>query len=312
MSLMTLFSAPKPFTDPLISIIQSNAVLSWSKLHDVEILLMGEELGIDAAAARVGARHITGVRRNSSGTPLVSSMIELARHYGTGELLCIVNADMIIMQDLLDAAIPIKNRWDAFVLAGRRWDVSIESLLDFKGGWEAQLRHYVLQKGEIHRPAGSDFFVFPHRCYAATPDFAVGRAGWDNWMIYEARRHGWPVVDCTPSVMMVHQSHDYSHLPGGAPHHSAPESDENIRLAGGNAPIRYTIHDATHCLVDGKLGRPRPSYSRLLRMVELALRAVFAFLPPKMIEEVARPRRWKRRLQRAFKVPVSKPDEPNA
>ena len=31
------------------------------------------------------------------------------------------------------------------------------------------------------------------------PDFAIGRAGWDNWMIYHARQQGWPVIDGTPS-----------------------------------------------------------------------------------------------------------------
>jgi hypothetical protein len=128
------------------------------------------------------------------------------------------------------------------------------------------------------------------------PDFAVGRAGWDNWMICNARKHNWRVIDATPSVMIVHQNHDYAHLPGGKPHYSAPETDENIRLAGGEPAIRYTILDATHCLVDGKLVRPRPSYLRFMRRIELLLRAVFFFLPPEMIEDVARPKRWKKRI----------------
>jgi hypothetical protein len=120
-------------------------------------------------------------------------------------------------------------------------------------------------------------------------------------MIYKARKEGWPVIDCTPSVMIVHQNHDYSHLPGGVAHHTLPESDENIRLAGGQAAIRYTILDSTHRLVGGKLARPQRSPLRFMRGVELFLRAVFFFLPENMIENVARPKRWKKRFKTLLK-----------
>ena len=155
----------------------------------------------------------------------------------------------------------------------------------------------------MHRPAGSDFFLFPRGCYAEVPDFAIGRAGWDNWMIYEARRQRWPVIDCTPSVMIVHQNHDYRHLPNGQAHYTLPETDENIRLAGGQATIRYTIVDATAQLVNGRLVHPRLTYLRFMRGVELFLRRIFFFLPEGMIEEVARPKRWKKRIQKVFGVP---------
>ena len=42
MSLLTLFSAPKPFTDPHIALIQYNAIQSWTLLPDVEIILLGD------------------------------------------------------------------------------------------------------------------------------------------------------------------------------------------------------------------------------------------------------------------------------
>ena len=300
MSRLTLFSAPKPFTDPQIERIQKNALASWSRLPDVEILLMGDEDGMAEAAAQAGARLLTGVAKNWQGTPLVSSMMRLARQYATSELLCIINSDVIVMRDLVEAAAAVKARARRFLLLGRRWDISVRDLLEFRSGWEDRLRDTVRLSGELHRPAGSDFFVFPRDCYAEVPNFAVGRAGWDNWMIYRARQQGWPVVDCTQSVMAVHQDHDYRHLPGGAPHYSMPESAENIRLAGGHAPIRYTVLDATHNLRAGRLVRPPLSYARLIRGLELLLRAMFFFLPSWMVEELARPKRWKKRLARLF------------
>ena len=105
MSLITLFSAPKPFTNPHIAMIQRNAIRSWTLLPDVEVILLGEEEGLAEAARELGVRHIPHVARNANGTPLISSMFQLAREHSTGDLLCIINADMILMPDFVEAAL---------------------------------------------------------------------------------------------------------------------------------------------------------------------------------------------------------------
>ena len=312
MPLITLFSAPKPFTSPHIAMIQRNAIKSWTLLPDVEVILLGEETGLAEAARELGVKHISNVVSNDSGTPLISSMFQLARDAGqrsNSDLLCIINADMILMTDFLEAArrsrfggrvaesVPRPKR-DKFVLLSQRWDLDVTQPIEFNEGWQNRLRSNVHGQGQLHRPAGSDFFLFPKSCYTDIPDFAIGRAGWDNWMIYKARQEKWSVIDCTPSVMIVHQNHDYSHLPDGKSHYEHPDTNQNIRLAGGEANIRYTILDSTHRLVGGKLARPKLSYLRFMRGVELFLRTIFFFLPENMIENVARPKRWKKRIQK--------------
>lgn len=284
--------------------IQRNAIKSWTLLPDVEVILLGEEMGLAEAARELGVKHIPNVARNDSGTPLISSMFQTGRENSNSDLLGIINADMILMPDFVEAArrsrlrSPRRGQRDKFVLLSQRWDLDVNELLDFSDGWHQRLSSIVARQGNLHRPAGSDFFLFPKTCYTGVPDFAIGRAGWDNWMIYKARKEKWPVIDCTPSVMLVHQNHDYSHLPGGKSHHEHPDTNENIRLAGGQSAIRYTVLDSTHQLVRGKLVRPQISYLRFMRGVELFLRAVFFFLPEDMIENVARPKRWKKRIQK--------------
>jgi hypothetical protein len=301
MTLIILFSAPKPFTDPHIATIQRNAIRSWTLLSDVEVILLGEEIGLAETARELGVKHLPNVARNESGTPLISSMLQLARDASErshSDLLCIVNTDMLLMSDFVQAAKQVKSQKSNFVLLSQRWDLDVTKPIEFTEGWQNRLRSTVHGQGQLHRPAGSDFFLFPKSCYTEVPNFAIGRAGWDNWMIYKARKEKWPVIDCTPSVMIVHQNHDYSHLPGGKSHHEHPETNENIRIAGGQAAIRYTILDSTHQLVGGKLARPKMSALRFQRGVELFLRKVFFFLPESSIESIARPKRWKKRIQK--------------
>jgi hypothetical protein len=310
MPLITLFSAPKPFTNPHISTIQRNAIKSWTLLPDVEILLLGEETGLAEAAQELGVRHIPNVVRNSNGIPLVSSMFQLTRENSKSDLLCIINADMILMSDFVDAArrsrlsrsIPDGGQRDKFVLLSQRWDLDVTQRIEFNEGWETRLGEQIKTHGKLHKPSGSDFFLFPLSSYLDIPDFAIGRAGWDNWMIYKARKENWPVIDCTPSVMIVHQNHDYSHLPGGKPHYEHPDTNENIRLAGGQAAVRYTILDSTHQLTkSGKLMRPKMTSLRFMRKLELFLRTIFFFLPDNIIENIARPKRWQKRIKKIFR-----------
>ncbi len=286
--------------------IQRNAIKSWTLLPDVEVILLGEETGLAEAAHALGVKHLSNVVRNESGTPLISSMFQLARENSTSDLLCIINADMILMPDFIKAAVEsrsllLQKQQQKFVLLSQRWDLDVTQSIGFTEGWQNRLRSTVHGHGKLHRPAGSDFFLFPKSCYLDMPNFTIGRAGWDNWMIYKARKEGWAVIDGTPSLMILHQNHDYSHLPGGKPHYEHPDTNENIRLAGGQANIRYTILDSTHQLVDGKLIRPKMTSLRFSRGLELFLRKVLFFLPETTIENVVRPKRWKKRFRKLFK-----------
>jgi hypothetical protein len=290
MTILTIFSAPKPFTDPHIDVIQRNAIQSWLHLgQEVEVLLVGEEPGLVEVAAQYGVPVLGQVARNEAGTPLVSSIFELARQASRSPFLAYVNADILLTGDLPQALkqvytivhagepkkaaqldSPARISLQPFLLIGQRWDLDVERLLDFSAGWEKWLRGDVRKNGALHKPAGSDYFVFPRSIFCDIPDFAIGRAGWDNWMIYHACQQGWPVIDATPSVMVVHQNHDYSHLPGGRPHYDQPESQDNMSLAGGLAHM-YMVLDAQTQLKKGRLISPRLTLAQVLRRLERRL-----------------------------------------
>ena len=300
MTLLTLFSSPKPFTDPHINIIQRNAIESWTKLDDVTVIQLGDEEGEAEAARDLGVLHLPNVMLNEKGTPLISSMLALAREHGNTPLFGIINADILVMDDIVEASRRVHERLDQFVLLGQRWDLDVTQPMEFAGDWQSQLREKALRDGDLHRPAGSDYFIFPRDCYADIPNFAIGRAGWDNWFIYKARAEKWDVVDATPDVMIVHQNHDYRHLAGGQIHYSAPETKKNTEMAGGVVQTRYTILDATKQLRDGKITRPRATSGRFWRGVELFLRKMLFFLPEKRVEMLVRPKRWAKLLRKCF------------
>lgn len=270
MSFLTIFSAPKPFSNPQVATIQENAIQSWKHLgSDVDVILVGEEAGLAQAAATYGVRHLPMVARNKEGTPLVSSIFRLARQNSDSPLLSYVNADILLLSDFVEAARQISGQIGKFLLVGQRWDLAITTRLDFSGDWEICLRQWNGEVGELYPPLGSDYFIFPRTCFLEIPDFAIGRAGWDNWMIYKARREHWTTIDTTSSILDIHQKHDYSHLPGSQPHYHLPESDENLRLAGGRLRKNFGLIDADHRLVQNQLVGPVWTLKKILREVEI-------------------------------------------
>ena len=69
-----------------------------------EVLLIGDEIGLADTAAEFGVPLLSHVERNAWGTPLVSSIFELARHNSQSALLAYVNGDMLFTSDLIKAA----------------------------------------------------------------------------------------------------------------------------------------------------------------------------------------------------------------
>ncbi len=244
--MITIFTAPKRF-DGHIGLIQRNAIRSWKLLAaGVEVILFGDDTGVSELAQEIGVRHQPEVARNEYGTPLLDSIFSCVEQTAAHDIVCYVNADIIILSDFMQMLRMLKGK--QWLVVGRRWDLDVTELVDFgRADWEYQLRSALMQEGRIHPPYGSDYFVYARGGLGRQlPPFAVGRKGWDNWVIYNARRNGTPVIDATVVATVVHQNHGYSHVPKGTGiSYLGPESDANAALADETC-FHFDLEDATH------------------------------------------------------------------
>ena len=269
MTRLAIFSSPKPFTNPHIAVIQRNAIKSWKALGDeVEVWLVGEEEGVEKAAKELGVGFIPDVLRNESGTPRIDSIFDCVRQKSQADLMCYVNADILLFPDILAAALKVRDSFDRFLMIGRRWDAPVTELLKIKPGWHEEFLAWAKKAGKFHRAAGSDYFIFPGDTFTKVPAFAVGRAGWDNWMIYHGRCEKMSVIDATETVTVVHQNHDFSHFTDGQIHRLQPESQENLRLGGGRFAM-FTIYDTDYAMISGKLQKIRMNRWKIVREISI-------------------------------------------
>jgi hypothetical protein len=230
-------------------------------------MLIGDEPGIPEAAREFGLIHVPQVERDDKGVPTVRSVMAQGHAFSDSPLLCYANADMILMSDLVRAARQVSTQVKDFLMVGQRWDLDLPEPLDYSGDWEGRLRAEVKTRGEFYTPWGIDYFVFPSRLYTDVPNFTIGRPAWDNWMVYHASTSWGAAVDATRSVTVIHQTHDYSHLPGNKPPYGSEVAKRNLALAGGRKCV-YNVLDTDLELIDGRVRRPKLMLARLTRRLE--------------------------------------------
>jgi hypothetical protein len=272
--MFTIFTIPKPFTDPHVSTIQRNAIQSWKMIPDCEVFLIGNDQGVKEVAEELGVAHIPEVKKNEYQTPLLDSAFDLARKKGSKDYLMYINADILLTPDFIKIGNYLPE--DDFLIVGQRWDVDISYLIDFSDKkWCEKVLEEVNRKGVVHSPTGSDYFLFKKDSFRDIPSFAVGRVGWDNWMIYKAVHSDMLSVDASNFYKVIHQNHEYGHLKKKKQGiYTNPEAKKNKELAGGGYHLERTEFNLTKSGLKRKIVDLRRVKKGLIKFAMKVLRKI--------------------------------------
>lgn len=273
--MLTILSTPKAFTG-LFAVIQRNAIESWTKLEPrPEIILFGKDAGTKELCEELDLRHVPDVAENAHGTPLLSDMFVTGQRLAGNPVVCWANADIIFTPTIMGAAKIVGEHPRAAYLVGRRTDVDQLVPLDFSTTWSEDLTARARHEGERKPANWIDYFMFTRGLFAELPPFAVGRPGYDPWLIWRAADLGADVIDATDYVVAVHQRHDYSHVGSRSAVFSGIEARENAAIVDDWRHYHSIDHarariDAAGRLVPARgltyrLARPRRYVAHALR-----------------------------------------------
>jgi hypothetical protein len=282
---LTIFAIPKSF-DGHTGVIQRNAVVSWRRLRPpCQVVLFGDD-ETRAAATELGVEHLPVTAVNEFGTPLVDAVFQSVEEAARFPLLCYVNADIVLLSEFTDAVARLAAARRRFLMVGERRDLDVTEPIEFDDPcWEQTLRRRALGEGAPNPDGGIDYFVYPRETIVPLPPFAVGRPGWDNWMVYHARRLRLHVVDASAVAVVVHQNHGHRHVPAATgPRWEGPEAASNLALLGSR-DFLFSLADATHRLTTTALTPTWRTQRRLRR-----LHSEF-ILAPAVVRRASRPLR---------------------
>jgi hypothetical protein len=188
--------------------------------------------------------HVPEIRKTQYGTPYLDDVFNKAQQLAHYDIVCYCNADIIFFDDILEAIkkIPLKE----YLMVGERWDVDVAAPIDTtRENWSNEFRLYAREHHTLLDFMGMDYFIFPKGMLLNMLPFAVGRRGWDNWLIYHIRSRLIPVIDASSIVHVVHKNHSYSHIPDKkGTRWDGPESSANLKLIQNRQIYLWELADS--------------------------------------------------------------------
>lgn len=251
--MITIFSTPKNF-EGIFDIIQQNAFNGWRALgNEVEIIIFGNSIGSEQNAKMINAVYLPDVRVTESGVPYLSDLFEKARKYSSYDILTFINADIILPNNFLNIVSEVKNQLKKFLIVGHRWDMDVDNIIDFTDRHVMKEFWQRAKKDSVQHPCtGIDYFVFNKNAFKTIPDFAIGRPGYDNWLLWNARRHFLPLVNVSNDIIAIHQNHHFNfHNLKADPKIYYEEDGKKNQMIHGEKTLN--LLDTNYYTIDGKV-----------------------------------------------------------
>ena len=288
--MITLFSTHKNFTG-IFDIIQTNALNNWRSISpDIQIIIIGNSKGSKEIASSINADYVPEVKCSPEGTPLLEDLFRIAQSRARNPIMTYVNADIILPKNFLSSINIVSKYFKKFLMIGNRWDLDVNQSINYNNNNETtNFWNMARKKSQKHGCSGIDYFVFRKGMYSRLPNFAVGRWGWDNWLIWKARRHMLPVIDATEDIQVIHQNHSYQfhHITSIEDSKTGSEFRLNEELVGNK---HLNILDSTHALCRNNIFRKNDKESKIRNLHRL----------PAIFPELAIPIKIYRRLYKRF------------
>lgn len=234
--MLTFLTSPKPFKG-IDKENQYRAIKSWIlSTKNAEVILYGDSAGIDQAGIDLGVKVVKSIASTEGGLPYFGAIADHAEIHGKFNTQVYLNCD-ILVSNLHEASKAISFPW--FLAIGQRIDLSAETFVDQHPSEYKKIINQLVTEDRVqmHETSGIDYFMFPRGLWRGLKQIIVGRGGYDNALLDFCKWHHYPIIDCTLSVIALHQFHDYSHVKGNRNTvFFGVDAKQNIEAAG-----RYSL-----------------------------------------------------------------------
>lgn len=248
--MINFFCIPRAFVGEFNK-LQRMAIGSWREAApDCEIVLFGNETGIESAANDLGGMCIADIDY-VNGRPIADYPFQWAEMSASRSWLCFISADIVLGADLqsaLQACAAIARP----LIIGQRWDIEPGA---------------PRESAILHSPIGVDYFIYrPGTIPAAQiPPFIVSGGGGDNWLVWKALT-AWDmtVIDATDGITAIHVNHSHPEWSNGKEgRQGSTEQAYNRRLYVTDGMDRVCgVNDAPYALYNGHIAKREMAYAK--------------------------------------------------
>ena len=298
---MILFTSPKPFTANNRA-VQVTAMRSWKRaLPGARWIVFGNEDGLPEICQSEGIEYGGPAETDQGGFKIISKIFRSVNRLDAKGVSIFVNSDILLDESARSSLDLLERQPGPFLATARRRCLPAWSGPALAGH---ELDNFLgARRQPVHwGPASAlDIFIFRGFPVQTMPDFLIGQAAWDNWMIYQARRSGIPAIDLSRTLRPFHCDHDYSYVNQNPdPKRSHPVLNQaNLSLLGGDGK-KFHMGHCDYEFIDGRIRKRRGMAFRLREFEFFRLRRPRHEIWIRPLRALLRPvlRLWERRASR--------------
>ncbi|XP_052769661.1 uncharacterized protein LOC128209604 [Mya arenaria] len=230
-------------------LVHNNTIKNWAKLRPRVNLILFVNDSLWVKPSKQHGWETIELSDEGNRPPVLKEMFSKAMKRFKTPWYGYVNGDILFTSELLDNLDFFTNTRnvtaDRIMLTGRRTNIDKLSLLDPTS--DANLTETARMYGTLYREDAEDFFittrVFP---WEHILPVVVGRPGYDNWLVREARCNlQVDVIDLSNTLLAVHQT---TMKGGNHEGHMHPLSNYNFEVFKKNQLTPNFLAGITDCI----------------------------------------------------------------
>ncbi|CAC5385621.1 unnamed protein product [Mytilus coruscus] len=224
----------------------NNTVKNWKSLSPfvTPVLFSNEEFVREEAESR--GWRVMPIRKSSIGLPILKYMYMDIKKSFSSLFIAYSNSDILFTDSIVKTLIVVLqsnlSKTNELLLTGRR--INVVNVTDIEASSSKNILK-ASERGELYAGDALDYFIttsgYP---WKDAPDLVVGRPGFDNWIVANARLMNFSVIDTTETIIAVHQTTEA----GNKEAHQQHNVSYNIELQEKfNERLRYNL-GVTNCI----------------------------------------------------------------
>lgn len=206
--LLTLFTSWNE--SPEKYLVHNLTSVNWLGLRPfVTPVIFTNETSVAEECSRNGweTRYISVAA--ADGIPVLKYMYKDVMQNYNSTFYAFSNGDILFTDSLLNTLFQLKNSTldlsNPFMIVGKR--TNVENVTKSEGSTFINITKIAKARGKLFTGWAEDFFITPRSFpWSDIAEVVIGRRAYDNWLIYNSRKAKHTVIDCTKTVLAVHQT----------------------------------------------------------------------------------------------------------
>ncbi|XP_055955970.1 uncharacterized protein LOC126816200 [Patella vulgata] len=206
--LLVLFTTWK--MDPDKTTVHTNTFLNWKQFKPhVQPVVFTNESAVIAQAIEYGWEYLPLLHMSPYNVPILKYMYIQVKHKYRSSFYAYVNSDILFDDGLIKTITAVnsapslpKNK--SLLIIGQRTNVLNVTLAESSTFHNL---HRISKRGRLFNTDAEDYFITDHSFpWETIPELAIGLTAYDNWLVLFARTGNMTVIDCTATMLAVHQT----------------------------------------------------------------------------------------------------------